>query len=75
MTLEVLLLLACGVLTGFTISQQTINTRQRDSLKLLAGQFDQLQDIMHGYIKDTRAEFEKQLEAMEAHYGGEMDDN
>ena len=66
MTLEVLLLLACGVLTGFTISQQSINTRQRDSLTLLAGQFDQLQDIMHGYVKDLRNEFETQLEQIEA---------
>lgn len=74
MTLELLLLLACAVLTGFTISQQNINARQRDNLTLLAGQFDQLQNIMHGYVKDTRAEFEKQLEAIENHYRGEMDD-
>ncbi len=74
MTLEILLLLACGVLTGFTISQQNINARQRNNLNLLAGHFDQLQNIMHGYVKDLRNAFETQLAEMEAHYGGETDD-
>jgi hypothetical protein len=66
--MEQMLVFGVGILAGAAIMQfwQVQNTR--DSLSLLAGQFDQLQGIMHGYVKDTRAEFEKQLDAIEAKY-------
>jgi len=73
--IEQVLLFGVGVLAGAAIMQFREVQKAKDSLLLLAGQFDQLQDIMHGYVGDLRLAFEKQLAEMEDHYTGEMDDN
>ena len=72
--IEYVLVFVVGGLVGAAIMQFWRVERTQDSLRLLAGQFDELQNIMHGYVKDLRNEFETQLEAIEAHYGGERDD-
>jgi hypothetical protein len=63
--IEQVLVIQVGMLIGAAIMQfrQVQNTRH--SLRLLAGQFDQLRSIMHGYVNDLRKEFETQLEAIE----------
>jgi uncharacterized membrane-anchored protein YhcB (DUF1043 family) len=66
--IEQVLVFVVGILVGAVIMQFRQVQNTRDSLQLLAGQFDQLQGIMHGYVRDTRAEFEKQLDAIEAKY-------
>ena len=66
--IEEILVFIVGGLVGAVIMQFRRVERTQDALQLLAGQFDQLQDIMHGYVKDARAEFEKQLDAIEAKY-------
>lgn len=66
--IEQVLVIQVGILMGAAVMQFWQEQNTRHSLRLLAGQFDQLQNIMQGYVRDTRAEFEKQLDAIEAKY-------
>lgn len=66
--IEQILVFGVGVLAGAVIMQFWQVQNMKASLLLLAGQFNQLQDIMHGYVKDMRGEFEKQLEVIETKY-------
>ncbi len=66
--IESILLFVVGGLIGAVIMQFRQVQNTKESLLLLAGQFDQLQGIMHGYVNDLRNEFEKQLNLIEAKY-------
>jgi len=66
--IEQVLVFSVGILVGAVIMQFRQVERTKDALQLLAGQFDQLQGIMHGYVKDLRNEFETQLEKIETEY-------
>ncbi len=66
--IEQALVFIVGILVGAAIMQFRQVQNTRDTLLTLAGQFDQLQDIMHGYVNDLRSEFEKQLDKIEAEH-------
>jgi hypothetical protein len=66
--IEQVLVIQVGILMGAAVMQfwQVRNTK--GALLTLAGQFDQLQGIMHGYVNDLRDQFEKQLEEIKAEH-------
>lgn len=65
---EQALVFIVGGLVGAAIMEFRKGQNTRDTLLTLAGQFDQLQSIMHGYVNDMRSEFEKQLDLIETKY-------
>lgn len=64
--IEQVLVFIVGILVGAVIMQFRQVQNTKGALLTLAGQFDQLQSIMQGYVHDMRGEFETQLDLIEA---------